>query len=191
MKILAWNVQGAKKQLLREEIRHLKKFHQPDLIFLIETMASEETTHRILPHLGFDCYDYTLPVNHSGGIWVLWSKRNILANVLLKEDRAIHMLVFDTSSQKFSIISGVYAPAQPRHKDVFWSHLRNLHNVIDKPWCIIGDFNELECPSDKQGGPPAASSRFSRLPAFLNFCQAVSLPVQGRNFTWKSAFTDI
>jgi len=91
------------------------------------------------------------------------------------------MLVFNTLSQKFSIISGVYAPAQPSHKDAFWSHLRNLHNVIDNPWCLIGDFNELECPSDKQGS--AVSSRFSRLPSFLNFCQAVSLPVQGRNFT--------
>jgi len=155
------------------------------LIFLIETMASEETANRILPQSGFDHYDYTLPVNHSGGIWVLWSKRNILANVLLKDDRAIHMLVFDAISQKFSIITGVYAPAQPSHKDAFWSHLRNLHNVIDKPWCLIGDFNDLECPSDKQGGPPAASSRFSRLPFFLNFCHAVSLTVQGRNFTWK------
>jgi len=185
MKILAWNVQGAKKQQVREEIRYLQKSQQPDLIFLIETMASEETANCILPQLGFDHYDYTLPVNHSGGIWVLWSKRNILANVLLKEDRAIHMLVFDTINQKFSIISGVYAPAQSSHKDAFWSHLRNLHNVIDKPWCLIGDFNELECPSDKQGGPPAASSRFNRLPDFLNFCQAVSLPVQGRTFTWK------
>ena len=86
MKILAWNVQGAKKQQIREEIRYLQKSQQPDLIFLIETMASEDATNRILPQLGFDHYDYTLPVNHSGGIWVLWSKRNILANVLLKED---------------------------------------------------------------------------------------------------------
>ena len=86
MKILAWNVQGAKKQQIREEIRYLQKSQQPDLIFLIETMASEDTTNRILPQLGFDHYDYTLPVNHTGGIWVLWSKRNILANVLLKED---------------------------------------------------------------------------------------------------------
>jgi len=81
MKILAWNVQGAKRQQIREEIRYLQKSLQPDLIFLIETMASEETTNRILPQLGFDHYDYTLPVNHSGSIWVLWSKRNILANV--------------------------------------------------------------------------------------------------------------
>jgi len=119
MKILAWNVQGAKKCQIREEIRYLHKTQQPDLLFLIETMASEETTKRILPQLGFDQYDFTLPVNHAGGIWVFWNNKNILANVLLKEDRAIHMLVFDVLIQKFSIISGVYAPAQPGHKDFF------------------------------------------------------------------------
>ena len=185
MKILAWNVQGAKKQQLGEEVRYLRKFQQPDLVFLLETMASDTTTKQILPHLGFDCFDYSLPVNHSGGIWVLWNKKNILANVLLKEERAIHMLVFDVARQQFSIISGVYAPAQSHQKDAFWSHLKNLNQVIDKPWCLIGDFNELEYPTDKVGGPPVGQSRITRLPRFLQFCRAVSLPVQGRTFTWK------
>ena len=89
MKILAWNVQGAKKRQLREEIRYLQKSQQPDLLFLIETMTSKETAKQILLQLGFDHYDFTLPVNHLGGIWVLWNKTNILANVLLKGDRAI------------------------------------------------------------------------------------------------------
>ena len=75
MKIVAWNVQGAKKQQIREEICYLRKYQQPDLIFLLETMASAETATRLLPQLGFDHYDYTLPVNHSGGIWVLWRSR--------------------------------------------------------------------------------------------------------------------
>ena len=151
VKILAWNVQGAKKCQIGEEIRYLLKKQQPDLLFLIETMASESTIKHILPYLGFEYYDYTLPVNHSGGIWVMWNKKNILANVLLKEDRVIHMLVFDVLIQKFSIISGVYAPAQPSHKDAFWNHLRHLNGIIDNPWCLIGDFNELECPADKTG----------------------------------------
>jgi len=146
-------------------------------------MATESTTQKILPQLGFDPFDYTLPVNRSGGIWVLWNKTNIIANVLLKEDRAIHMLVFDILLQKFSIISGIYAPAQPRHKDAFWNHLTNVNNVFDNPWCLIGDFNELECPADKIGGSPATLSRLTRLPRFLNDCQAVSLPVIGRIFT--------
>ena len=83
---------------------------------------------------------------------MLWNKKNIMANVLLKEDRAIHMLVFDVLIQKFSVISGVYAPAQSTHKDVFWNHLTNVNIFIDNPWCLIGDFNELECPADKSGG---------------------------------------
>jgi len=185
MKILAWNVQGAKKGQIREEIRYLKQAQQPDLLFLIETLTSEETTKQLLPQLGFDQFDYTLPVNHSGGIWVLWNTKNIMANVLLKEDRAIHMLVFDIVIQKFSIISGIYAPAQSGHKDVFWNHLRDLHGIVDMPWCLIGDFNELECHDDKTGGPPAGPSRLTRLPSFLNYCQARSLPVLGRRFTWK------
>ena len=71
MKILAWNVQGAKKQQIREEIRYLQKSQQPNLVFLIETMTLEETAKLILSQLGFDHYDYTLPVSRSGGIWVL------------------------------------------------------------------------------------------------------------------------
>ena len=185
MKILTWNVQGAKKKQLREEVRYLQKFQQPDLVFLLETMASDITVKQILLQLGFDFFDYSLPVNHSGGIWVLWNNKNILANVLLKEERAIHMLVFDVSSQQFSIVSGVYVPAQPNQKDAFWSHLKSLNSVIDIPWCLIGDFNELERHTDKTGGPPVQQSRITRLPSFLQFCNAVTLPVQGRTFTWK------
>jgi len=95
MKVLAWNVQGAKKSQIREEVKYLRTVQKPDLVFLLETMATESTTQKILPQLGFDHFDYTLLVNHSGGIWVLWNKTNIMANVLLKEDRATRMLVFD------------------------------------------------------------------------------------------------
>ena len=133
MKILAWNVQGAKKRQITEEIKFIQKHHQPDLIFLMETMVNEEHTKRIISRLGFQFYDFSNPINHSGGIWVLWNTTNIKANVLLKDDRAIHMLVFEYSSQKFSIISGIYAPAQAHDKDAFWTNLRNLNDVIDMP----------------------------------------------------------
>ena len=95
------------------------------------------------------------------------------------------MLVFVVFIQKFSIISGIHAPAQSCHKDAFWTHLRNLNSVVGKPWCLIGDFNELEYPDDKQGGAMVMPYRLTRLPCFLNSCQAITLPVLGRVFTWK------
>ena len=64
MKILAWNVQGAKKHQLREEVRFLQKVQQPDLVFLLETMASDITAKQILPQFGFDYFDYYLSLIH-------------------------------------------------------------------------------------------------------------------------------
>jgi len=133
MKVMAWNVQGAKKHQIRDEIRVINQTHRPDLLFLIETMVSEQTTRKLIAKLGFEHFDFVSPHNHSGGIWVLWNNVNIHANVLLKEDRAIHMLVLDVAIQKLSVFSGIYAPAQSGQKDSFWQYLTELNAVIDSP----------------------------------------------------------
>jgi len=62
------------------------------------------------------------------------------------------MLVHDTQKQINVVISGVYAPAQLMEKDEFWNMLIQMNNVVDLPWCINGDFNELAGPSEKKGG---------------------------------------
>jgi len=46
MKVLAWNVQGAKKCQIREEIKYLKAVQKPDLVFLLETVVSESNTQK-------------------------------------------------------------------------------------------------------------------------------------------------
>ena len=135
--------------------------------------------------MGFDNFDYVEPVNHSGGLAVLWNNGLIHASILKKEQRAIHMLVYDTSKQCSSIISGVYAPAQFHDKGCFWQHLEHMNDVIDLPWCIIGDLNELANPSEKRGGKRYPPSRFARLNNFMNRLNAVSVPATGYPFTWK------
>ena len=130
MKVMAWNVQGAKKHQIRDEIRVINQTHRPDLLFLIETMVSKQTTRKLIDKLGFEHFDFVSPQNHSGGIWVLWNNANIHANVLLKENRAIHMLVMDSAIQKLSIISGIYAPTQIGQKDPFWQHLADLNALL-------------------------------------------------------------
>ena len=102
--------------------------------------------------MGFEHFDYVEPVKHSGALAVLWDNGIIHASVLKKEQRAIHMVVYDTLKKCSSIISGVYAPAQTQDKYRFWNQLKQLNNVIDLPWCIIGDLNELANPTEKRGG---------------------------------------
>jgi len=91
----------------------------------------------------------------------------------------------DLAIQKLCIISGIYAPAQLGQKDPFWQHLAELNAVIDSPWCLIGDFNELEDLSEKRGGFSLSMSHCRRLPQFLRTIHGSSILVQGRSFTWK------
>jgi len=93
--------------------------HKPDLLFLTETTVSVQTTRKLIATLGFQRFDFVSPRNRSGGIWVLWHNANIHANVLLKENRAIHMLVMDLTIQKLCVISGIYASTQLGQKNPF------------------------------------------------------------------------
>jgi len=89
-----------------------------------------------------------------GGIWYLWNSVNFNLNVMAKDNRAIHCHVIDKDSSKYILLTAVYAPAQERDKDVFWHHLNQLSNSITLSWCLMGNFNEMLCSSDKIGGAP-------------------------------------
>jgi len=133
MKVISWNIQGAEKSQVTQEVKILAKIHKPDIVFLLETVVYDQNISKILPQMGFDHFDYISPNNHSGGIAVLWSNGTIYASVLSKERRAIHMLVHDPNLAKHSIISGIYTPAQAFQKDNFWRHLIDLHHTFDLP----------------------------------------------------------
>ena len=133
MRIISWNVQGTKKSQVLQEIFFLKRTHKPQIVFLLETLVNKKNILDILPKMGFEHFDYVEPVNHSGGLVDLWDNGIIHALVLKKEQRAIHMLVYDMSKHCSSIISGVCVPAQSQDKDCFWNQLVQMNNVIDLP----------------------------------------------------------
>ena len=79
------------------------------MVFILETMVNTTNIQKILSQLGFEHYDFVPPINHSSGIAVLWNNGAIHASILLKEPRAIHILIHDLENSKNSIISGVCA----------------------------------------------------------------------------------
>ena len=68
MKIIVWNVQGAKKAQLQLEVGFINRTIKPDILFLTEIMVSEHNTQRIIRTLGFHNFDFILPHNYVGGI---------------------------------------------------------------------------------------------------------------------------
>ena len=68
MKVICWNVQGAKKYHLRQEIAFINHTIKPDILFLLETMVNEQNMELIIRHLGFSQYDTIPIVNHGGNL---------------------------------------------------------------------------------------------------------------------------
>ena len=95
MKIISWNVQGAKRSQVLLELLFLKRTHKPDIVFLLETIINEQNILQILARIGFEFFDFVIPSNHSGGLAVLWHITNVHATILRKDERATHMLVHD------------------------------------------------------------------------------------------------
>ena len=183
MIMISWNTQGAKKPQVVKEVHFLTRTYKADIIFLLETMANEKNILKILPQMGFDHYDYVLLHNHSRGIIVLRNNGNIHAPILLKEPRAIHMLVHDPKKGQNIIVSGIYAPAQIGDKDQFCEHLTHLNIVFEIPWCLIGDLNELGSPEEKKWGQLLDRSKFQRLNHFLTEINVDSIAIKGNIFT--------
>jgi len=68
MKIICWNVRGAKKAQVLEEVKFLKRIHNPNIVFLLETLTNDSNSHRVIQKMGFQNFDFVLPSNHTGGL---------------------------------------------------------------------------------------------------------------------------
>ena len=151
MKIICWNIQGIKKQLVVSELKFILRKHSLDLIFQLETIVNETNLQTILPQFWYDHYDFILPINHSRELAFLWNNGRNHALVLNKEPRTIHMLAHNFENSQNTVIYRIYAPVSARGKYSFWEYLLQLHNVINVTWCLVGDFNEIASSNDNVG----------------------------------------
>ena len=120
MKVICWNVQGAKKAQLCHEVGFINRTIKPDILILLKTMVNGPNEELIIRKLGYHHFSTIPPFNHVGGIWLLWNNENVEVTVLTKESRLMHFLVLDLITSNHCLMSAVYAPTQERHKNEFW-----------------------------------------------------------------------
>jgi len=126
MCVFCWNIQGLKKAQAIPEAKFLINNQKPDITFLIETMVSDVNIQKLLLLLGFDPFDYLFTINHSGGLAVMWNNDNVHVSILSKDNRAIHLLLYDITLRTTSMLSGVYGHA-----------LIKLSTIIDLPGVLL------------------------------------------------------
>ena len=83
----------------------------------------------------------------SGGLALFWHE-SYEVEILDKEDRYIDALVRVSEGANQWRITCVYGEPRVENRPAIWSALQNLKTIIDRPWLVVGDFNEAMWQSE-------------------------------------------
>lgn len=91
-----------------------------------------------------------------------------------------------TSSNFKFICIAIYTSLRFHERCILWNNLKNAANLHNKPWIIVGDFNEVLVEEDKFGGRMISANRSLIFKECLDFCNMVDLGFNGPYFTWTN-----
>lgn len=75
MNILSWNCRGLAGLATMNELKELCKFHQPAILFLMETRAPRGRVEKLQRSLKFSSMYYVDPRGLTGGLCLLWNDK--------------------------------------------------------------------------------------------------------------------
>lgn len=82
---------------------------------------------------------------------MLWSKEVALEVVNFYSNH-VHVRVYGKELKTGLFITGFYGWPNISRRAKSWNLLTAINQGIDKPWCVIGDLNEIAIQDKKLGG---------------------------------------
>lgn len=185
MSIISWNCRGLASPATIRELSELCRIHQPDIMFLMETRAPRERAEKMQRRLKFKRCFVVNPIGLSGGLCLFWND-NVHVQIFNVSPNFIHTNIsFGSSSYDFDC-SFVYGNPIFQHRNGLWSRLLAFQSDKERPWCCLGDFNEVLSQFDKQGLRPHNERGADLFRNFLNISGLMELDLKGCAFTWTS-----
>ncbi|XP_030958558.1 uncharacterized protein LOC115980449 [Quercus lobata] len=71
-------------------------------------------------------------------------------------------------------------------KCILWNNLSKVAELHNKPWIMVGDFNEPLVQEDKFGGRGVSVNWSLAFKDFLDFCNMVDMGFSGPRYTWTN-----
>ncbi|KAM0898894.1 hypothetical protein ACQ4PT_021649 [Festuca glaucescens] len=138
------------------------------------------------PRFG-DNFIYLLAVGTKGGVLLACSEDFQITEEPLAPGTSYSItghIVNRTDHSSWSI-TGVYGPQEDDLKVNFLQELRQLRNVVQDKWMVLGDFN-LICRADEKSNQRLNLRMMGRFRAWIQDMELIEYPLFGRRFTWSS-----
>ncbi|XP_077226303.1 uncharacterized protein LOC143859508 [Tasmannia lanceolata] len=186
IKFTVWNIRGLGTSEKRDEVKHLIKIKNLELLCLTETRATE---NKLAPYLfelapGWKCVtNYQYVVN--GRIWVIWNPGVINFIPIFISDQCIHGRAQLLQTNKEILISAIYAHNYGRERRRLWESLKTIPNS-DLPWIACGDFNIIRFLGEKFGGSCPTREDMEDFNDCIDHCSLHDLNFVGETLSWSN-----
>ncbi|KAK4382605.1 hypothetical protein Sango_2855200 [Sesamum angolense] len=186
MRIGFWNVRGFNRPL-NNGVAHLIKNNRLCLLGILETKLTTSAIARIINRTFPEwCQANNFDAIAGGRILIIWNPAIIDLYPKDISPQVIHCRVTNKSSQLSFYISFTYDLYSVVNRRSMWEKLLELGRPLNMPWIVLGDFNCIKSPAEKQLG---VTPTWYELKDFANCCLALGLQdaqTTGCYYTWYS-----
>jgi exonuclease III len=185
--VLCHNIRGINSDRKWNSIRNKIQEIGCDIICLQETKR-ENFDHAYLRNFtprSFDNFCFVPSVGNSGGMMISWHGSKLQGQVIFENEYAQSVEFLSKLTGQKWILTNVYAPCTSQRKLDFLNWFKNISMPDDQPWIVIGDFNLIRRPENrnKPGGDPNMMMAFNEAISKLGILE---LPLSGQQYTWSN-----
>jgi exonuclease III len=133
----------------------------------------------------FDGFAFQPSVGRSGGILTVWDSAMLSGDCVFQDSFALSVDFKSAKDDGAWTLTNIYAPCQDAQQLAFISWFHNIQVDDDVDWLIVGDFNLIRAPTDrnKPGGNIHEILLFNEAISNLGL---IEIPLKGRKFTWSN-----
>ncbi|CAN6542159.1 unnamed protein product [Malus baccata var. baccata] len=166
MKIITWNCQGIGGDLT------------------VDNLVDSRYVY-LKKRLGMDFLHAVEPKGMGGGLCVFWKDASSV-RLVKSVDHMIEVKVWDEEKECHWRLFGIYASTDEKKRRDQW---RTLGNRIgrERDLCLlIGDFNDILCNGEKEGGNHRSAASMRDFREFVATNELLDLGYEGYPFTWRN-----
>jgi hypothetical protein len=141
MTTLRWNSRGLGQAATVQELVCLVQTYKPSLVFICETRQSKVRVENLKFRLGMKGCFQAKGEGKGGGIALYWTEE-VLVDLLSFSN--CHIDAHISGGPYDHMWRGTFVYGEPKSSDrhKMWDAIRAIKPNSDKPWLMMGDFNE-------------------------------------------------
>lgn len=154
--ILNWNIRGINSENKWLAIKQKLEESAAGILCLQETKRENfdlAYINKFCPRR-FNKFEFLPSIGASGGILIAWNEGLFKGELLFSNKFSLSVKFTCNSSAHTWILTNIYGPCEQTDKIEFLNWFSNIRMPPDEDWILMGDFNFIRSPSDrnKPGG---------------------------------------